>query len=177
MLYSVGKSGGHLGAGLGVVELTIVLHYLYDAPSDNIVWDVGHQAYPHKILTGRKNQINSIRSKDGLAPFPSRNESNFDAFGAGHSSTSISSAVGMAIANKLNEGDKRTVAVIGDGAMTAGMAFEAMQHAGGVKPDMLIILNDNDMSISENVGGLIITSLEYGHPSFIEELKVTVKSF
>ena len=154
LLYSVGKSGGHLGAGLGVVELTIVLHYLYDTPSDNIIWDVGHQAYPHKILTGRKSQINSIRSKDGLAPFPSRNESNFDAFGVGHSSTSISSAVGMAIANKLNGKDKRTVAVIGDGAMTAGMAFEAMQHAGGIKPDMLIILNDNDMSISENVGGL-----------------------
>ena len=133
---------------LGVVELTIVLHYLYDSPSDNIVWDVGHQAYPHKILTGRKNQISSIRSKDGLAPFPSRNESNYDVFGAGHSSTSISSAVGMAIANKLNEGEKKTVAVIGDGAMTAGMAFEAMQHAGGMKPDMLIILNDNDMSIS-----------------------------
>ena len=154
LLYSVGKSGGHLGAGLGVVELTIVLHYLYDSPSDNIVWDVGHQAYPHKILTGRKNQIGSIRSKDGLAPFPSRNESDYDVFGAGHSSTSVSSAVGMAIANKLNEGEKKTVAVIGDGAMTAGMAFEAMQHAGGIKPDMLIILNDNDMSISENVGGL-----------------------
>ena len=154
LLYSVGKSGGHLGAGLGVIELTIVLHYLYDSPSDNIVWDVGHQAYPHKILTGRKNQIGSIRSKDGLAPFPSRNESDYDVFGAGHSSTSVSSAVGMAIANKLNEGEKKTVAVIGDGAMTAGMAFEAMQHAGGIKPDMLIILNDNDMSISENVGGL-----------------------
>ena len=154
LLYSVGKSGGHLGAGLGVVELTIVLHYLFDAPSDNIVWDVGHQAYPHKILTGRKNQINSVRSKNGLAPFPSRSESVFDAFGVGHSSTSISSAVGMAIASKLNREDKKTVAIIGDGAMTAGMAFEAMQHAGGVKPNMLIILNDNDMSISENVGGL-----------------------
>ena len=154
LLYSVGKSGGHLGAGLGVVELTIVLHYLFDAPSDNIVWDVGHQAYPHKILTGRKNQINSVRSKNGLAPFPSKSESVFDAFGVGHSSTSISSAVGMAIASKLNREDKKTVAIIGDGAMTAGMAFEAMQHAGGVKPNMLIILNDNDMSISENVGGL-----------------------
>ena len=154
LLYSVGKSGGHLGAGLGVVELTIVLHYLFDAPSDNIVWDVGHQAYPHKILTGRKNQINSVRSKNGLAPFPSKSESVFDAFGVGHSSTSISSAVGMAIASKLNGEDKKTVAIIGDGAMTAGMAFEAMQHAGGVKPNMLIILNDNDMSISENVGGL-----------------------
>ena len=154
LLYSVGKSGGHLGAGLGVVELTIVLHYLFDAPSDNIVWDVGHQAYPHKILTGRKNQINLVRSKNGLAPFPSKSESVFDAFGVGHSSTSISSAVGMAIASKLNREDKKTVAIIGDGAMTAGMAFEAMQHAGGVKPNMLIILNDNDMSISENVGGL-----------------------
>ena len=112
LLYSVGKSGGHLGAGLGVVELTVVLHYLYDAPSDNIIWDVGHQAYPHKILTGRKNQINSIRSKDGLAPFPSRNESNFDAFGAGHSSTSISSAIGMAIANKLNEGEKKQLLLL-----------------------------------------------------------------
>ena len=155
LLYSVGKSGGHLGAGLGVVELTIVLHYLYDSPSDNIVWDVGHQAYPHKILTGRKDQISSIRSKDGLAPFPSRNESDFDAFGAGHSSTSISSAVGMAIANKLNEGEKKTVAVIGDGAMTAGMAFEGINHAGFEKDaNLLVVLNDNGMSIEPSVGAL-----------------------
>ena len=152
MLFSVGQSGGHLGGGLGVVELTVVLHYLYNAPDDKIVWDVGHQAYPHKILTGRKNTLISIRQKNGLAPFPSREESPYDAFGVGHSSTSISAALGMAIANKNS--DKKVVAVIGDGAMTAGMAFEALSHAGHVKPNMLIILNDNDMSISENVGGL-----------------------
>ena len=152
MLYCVGQSGGHLGGGLGVVELTVALQYLYNTPEDKIIWDVGHQAYPHKILTGRKDQLASIRHKDGLAPFPSRSESPFDAFGVGHSSTSISAALGMAIANKEN--DKKVVAVIGDGAMTAGMAFEGMAHAGHVKPNMLIILNDNDMSISENVGGL-----------------------
>ena len=152
MLYSVGQSGGHLGGGLGVVELTVVLHYLYNTPNDKIVWDVGHQAYPHKILTGRKDTLTSIRHKDGLAPFPNREESEYDAFGVGHSSTSISAALGMAIAN--NDTNKKVVAVIGDGAMTAGMAFEGLAHAGHVKPDMLIILNDNDMSISENVGGL-----------------------
>ena len=152
MLFSVGQSGGHLGGGLGVVELTVVLHYLYNAPDDKIIWDVGHQAYPHKILTGRKENLTSIRQKDGLAPFPSREESPYDAFGVGHSSTSISAALGMAIANK--DSDKKVVAVIGDGAMTAGMAFEALSHAGHIKPNMLIILNDNDMSISENVGGL-----------------------
>ena len=152
MLFSVGQSGGHLGGGLGVVELTVVLHYLYNAPDDKIIWDVGHQAYPHKILTGRKESLTSIRQKDGLAPFPSREESPYDAFGVGHSSTSISAALGMAIAN--NNSHKKVVAVIGDGAMTAGMAFEALSHAGHVKPNMLIILNDNDMSISENVGGL-----------------------
>jgi len=152
MLYSVGQSGGHLGGGLGVVELTVVLQYLYNTPDDKIVWDVGHQAYPHKILTGRKDTLTSIRHKDGLAPFPSREESAYDAFGVGHSSTSISAALGMAIAN--NDTNKKVVAVIGDGAMTAGMAFEGLAHAGHVKPNMLIILNDNDMSISENVGGL-----------------------
>ena len=152
MLYSVGQSGGHLGGGLGVVELSVVLHYLYDAPDDKIIWDVGHQAYPHKILTGRKENLTSIRHKDGLAPFPSRDESAYDAFGVGHSSTSISAALGMAIAN--NNSEKKVVAVIGDGAMTAGMAFEGLSHAGHIKPNMLIILNDNDMSISENVGGL-----------------------
>ena len=152
MLYSVGQSGGHLGGGLGVVELTVVLHYLYDAPDDKIIWDVGHQAYPHKILTGRKKSLTTIRQKGGLAPFPSREESPYDAFGVGHSSTSISAALGMAIANKNS--DKKVVAIIGDGAITAGMAFEALSHAGHVKPNMLIILNDNDMSISENVGGL-----------------------
>ena len=152
MLYSVGQSGGHLGGGLGVVELTVVLQYLYNTPDDKIVWDVGHQAYPHKILTGRKVTLTSIRHKDGLAPFPSREESAYDAFGVGHSSTSISAALGMAIAN--NDTNKKVVAVIGDGAMTAGMAFEGLAHAGHIKPNMLIILNDNDMSISENVGGL-----------------------
>ncbi len=152
MLYSVGQSGGHLGGGLGVVELTVVLHYLYNAPDDKIIWDVGHQAYPHKILTGRKKSLTTIRQKDGLAPFPNREESPYDAFGVGHSSTSISAALGMAIANKNS--DKKVVAVIGDGAITAGMAFEALSHAGHVKPNMLIVLNDNDMSISENVGGL-----------------------
>ena len=152
MLYSVGQSGGHLGGGLGVVELTVALQYLYNTPEDKIIWDVGHQAYPHKILTGRKDELISIRHKDGLAPFPSREESPYDAFGVGHSSTSISAALGMAIANSAN--DRKVVAVIGDGAMTAGMAFEGLAHAGHIKSNMLIILNDNDMSISENVGGL-----------------------
>jgi len=152
MLYSVGQSGGHLGGGLGVVELTVVLHYLYNTPDDKIIWDVGHQAYPHKILTGRKDALSSIRQKNGLAPFPNREESPYDAFGVGHSSTSISAALGMAIAN--NNTDKKVVAVIGDGAMTAGMAFEGLAHTGHIKPNILIILNDNDMSISENVGGL-----------------------
>ena len=154
MLYSVGKSGGHLGAGLGVVELTIVLHYLYDSPSDNIVWDVGHQAYPHKILTGRKNQISSIRSKDGLAPFPSRNESNFDAFGAGHSSTSISAALGLAISRDARSENHKIISVIGDGGITAGMSYEALCHAGYLNKDMLVVLNDNEMSISPNVGAM-----------------------
>ena len=154
LLYSVGQSGGHLGAGLGVIELTVVLHYLFDTPNDNLVWDVGHQAYPHKILTGRKSKIQTIRKKDGLAPFPNINESAFDAFGVGHSSTSISAALGMSIANQADNNNKKTVAVIGDGAMTAGIAFEALSHSGHLKPNLLIILNDNDMSISENVGGL-----------------------
>ncbi|MDA7830334.1 1-deoxy-D-xylulose-5-phosphate synthase, partial [Gammaproteobacteria bacterium] len=126
LLYSVGKSGGHLGGGLGVVELTVALHYLFNTPYDNLVWDVGHQAYPHKILTGRKDSIETIRKKDGLAPFPAINESEYDAFGVGHSSTSISATLGMAIAAKENYPDKKHVAVIGDGAITAGMAFEAL---------------------------------------------------
>jgi len=154
LLYSVGQSGGHLGGGLGVIELTIILHYIFNTPFDNLVWDVGHQAYPHKILTGRKNQMHSIRKKGGLAPFPSRNESEFDVFGVGHSSTSISAMLGMAIASKESNPEKKHIAVIGDGAMTAGMAFEALSHTGHLKPNVLIILNDNDMSISENVGGL-----------------------
>ena len=154
LLYSVGQSGGHLGGGLGVIELTIILHHLYNTPYDNLVWDVGHQAYPHKILTGRKDKIMSIRKKDGLAPFPSRSESEYDTFGVGHSSTSLSAIVGMAEATKNSNPDKKHVAVIGDGAMTAGMAFEALSHIGHLKPNLLVILNDNDMSISENVGGL-----------------------
>ena len=154
LLYSVGQSGGHLGGGLGVVELTVALHYLFNTPYDNLVWDVGHQAYPHKILTGRKDQIQSIRHKDGLAPFPAINESKYDAFGVGHSSTSISAILGMAMASKETMPDKKHIAIIGDGAMTAGMAFEALSHGGHLKPNMLVILNDNDMSISENIGGL-----------------------
>ena len=147
LLYSVGISGGHLGSGLGVVELTVVLHYLFNTPEDNLVWDVGHQAYPHKILTGRKNTIDKIRHKKGLAPFPSRAESQYDAFGVGHSSTSLGAALGMALANKDAVNKKHTIAIIGDGAMTAGMAFEALSHAGHEKPNILFILNDNDLSL------------------------------
>ena len=154
LLYSVGQSGGHLGGGLGVIELTVVLHYIFKTPYDNLVWDVGHQAYPHKILTGRKEEIKTIRKKNGLAPFPSRKESEYDTFGVGHSSTSLSAMLGMAMGSKESYPDKKHVAVIGDGAMTAGMAFEALSHTGGLKPNVLIILNDNDMSISENIGGL-----------------------
>ena len=154
MLYSVSQTGGHFGAGMGVVELTLALHYIYDTPNDRLVWDVGHQAYPHKILTGRRGNMHRMRQKDGLAGFPKRAESEYDTFGVGHSSTSISAALGMALSSKL-KGDKRKhVAVIGDGAMTAGMAFEALNHAGSTDADMLVVLNDNNMSISENVGAL-----------------------
>ncbi|MBV2134826.1 1-deoxy-D-xylulose-5-phosphate synthase [Pseudomonas sp. MAP12] len=154
MLYTVGRTGGHFGAGLGVVELTIALHYVYNTPEDRLLWDVGHQAYPHKILTGRRERMASLRQKGGLAAFPRRSESEYDTFGVGHSSTSISAALGMALAHRLQGNDRRTVAVIGDGALTAGMAFEALNHAPEVKADMLVVLNDNDMSISRNVGGL-----------------------
>lgn len=154
LLWTVGQSGGHFGAGLGVVELTLALHYVFNTPDDRLVWDVGHQAYPHKILTGRRDQLNRIRRKDGLAGFPKRAESPYDTFGVGHSSTSISAALGMAIAARLQGSQRRSIAVIGDGAMTAGMAFEALNHAGDVHADLLVILNDNDMSISQNVGGL-----------------------
>ncbi|WP_137888584.1 1-deoxy-D-xylulose-5-phosphate synthase [Pseudomonas sp. 2FE] len=154
LLYTVGQTGGHFGAGLGVVELTIALHYVFDTPEDRLVWDVGHQAYPHKILTGRRQQMTTLRQKDGIAAFPRRSESEYDTFGVGHSSTSISAALGMAIAAQLQGSKRKSVAVIGDGALTAGMAFEALNHASDVKANMLVVLNDNDMSISHNVGGL-----------------------
>ncbi|NIF18024.1 1-deoxy-D-xylulose-5-phosphate synthase [Pantoea sp. Cy-639] len=154
LLYTVGQTGGHFGAGLGVIELTIALHYVFDTPDDRLVWDVGHQAYPHKILTGRRDRMLSLRQKDGIAAFPRRSESEYDTFGVGHSSTSISAALGMAIAARLQNDPRKSIAVIGDGALTAGMAFEALNHAQEVNADMLVILNDNDMSISRNVGGL-----------------------
>ncbi|HGQ7305668.1 1-deoxy-D-xylulose-5-phosphate synthase [Pseudomonas aeruginosa] len=154
LLYTVGQTGGHFGAGLGVVELTIALHYVFDTPDDRLVWDVGHQAYPHKILTERRELMDTLRQKNGLAAFPRRAESEYDTFGVGHSSTSISAALGMAIAARLQGKERKSVAVIGDGALTAGMAFEALNHASEVDADMLVILNDNDMSISHNVGGL-----------------------
>lgn len=154
LIESTSQCGGHFAAGLGTVELTVVLHYLFDTPTDKIVWDVGHQAYPHKVLTGRKEQLVSIRQTDGLHPFPSRFESEYDCFGVGHSSTSISAALGMAVAAKARGDERRFVAVIGDGAMTAGMAFEALNHAADLDVNLTVILNDNDMSISENVGGL-----------------------
>ncbi len=154
LLYSVGQSGGHFGAGLGVVELTIALHYVLDTPHDRLIWDVGHQTYPHKILTGRREALSTIRQGGGLAGFPARTESPYDDFGVGHSSTSLSAALGMAIGSKMSNIERRCVAVIGDGAMSAGMAFEAINHIAHVDLDMLVILNDNNMSISESVGGL-----------------------
>jgi 1-deoxy-D-xylulose-5-phosphate synthase len=154
LLYSVGQTGGHFGAGLGVVELTIALHYVFNTPDDRLVWDVGHQAYPHKILTGRRDQMLTMRQSGGLAAFPSRSESPYDTFGVGHSSTSISAALGMMVAARLKGDDNYCIAVIGDGAMTAGMAFEALNHAGYLDDNVLVILNDNNMSISNNVGGM-----------------------
>ncbi len=154
LLYTVGQTGGHFGAGLGVVELTIALHYVLQLPEDRLVWDVGHQAYPHKILTGRREFMHTLRQKGGLKGFPSRSESPYDAFGVGHSSTSISAALGMALALALQGKKQHAVAVIGDGAMTAGMAFEALNHAAHCRANLLVVLNDNRMSISENVGGL-----------------------
>ena len=154
LLFSVGQTGGHFGAGLGVVELTIALHHCLNTPHDHLVWDVGHQTYPHKILTGRRERMHTLRQAGGIAPFPMREESPYDTFGVGHSSTSISAALGMAIAKQAKGDSSRTVAVIGDGAMTAGLAFEALNHAGATNANLLVILNDNAMSISENVGGL-----------------------
>lgn len=154
LLYSVGQTGGHFGAGLGVVELTVALHHIYNTPDDRIVWDVGHQTYPHKILTGRMSQMHSMRQAGGLAGFPKRSESEYDTFGVGHSSTSISAAMGMALAARQRGIERKVVAVIGDGAITGGMAIEALAHAGHERPDMLVILNDNQMSIGHNLGGL-----------------------
>ena len=154
LLYSVSTTGGHFGAGLGVVELTIALHHVFNTPDDRIVWDVGHQCYPHKVLTGRRDRMNSMRQKGGLSGFPKRSESEFDTFGVGHSSTSISAAMGMALAARQQGLDRKVVAVIGDGAITGGMAFEALAHAGHERPNMLVILNDNQMSIGHNTGGL-----------------------
>ena len=154
LLNSVSQSSGHLASGLGTVELTVALHYVYHTPFDQLIWDVGHQAYPHKILTGRRDKMPTIRQKDGLHPFPWREESEYDTLSVGHSSTSISAALGMAISAGHEGKDRKVVSVIGDGAITAGMAFEAMNHAGDIHPDMLVVLNDNEMSISENVGAL-----------------------
>lgn len=169
LLYSVGQTGGHFGAGLGVVELTIALHYVYQTPDDKLVWDVGHQTYPHKILTGRRDRMSTMRQAKGLSGFPKRSESPYDTFGVGHSSTSISAAMGMAIAAEKNGTGNRSVAIIGDGAMTAGMAFEALNHAPHERTNMLVVLNDNQMSISRNTGGLntyfsrIWASRSYNH--------------
>ena len=154
LLYTVGQTGGHFGAGLGVIELTIALHYVFQTPADRLIWDVGHQTYPHKILTGRRELMHLLRKPDGIAPFPDRQESPYDTFGTGHSSTSISAALGMELAARLADDPHKTLLVIGDGAMTAGMAFEGLNHVAACHADILIVLNDNAMSISENVGGL-----------------------
>src|SRR6266481_4673507 len=154
LIHSGSTRGGHFAAGLGTVELTIALHYVFNTPYDRLVWDVGHQAYPHKVLTGRRDRLHTIKQHEGLAPFPTRAESDYDTFGVGHSSTSISAALGMAVAAAQRGENRRAVAIIGDGALTAGMAFEALNHAGSLPTDLLIVLNDNDMSISENVGAL-----------------------
>lgn len=181
LLSSVSKSSGHFASGLGTIELTVALHYVYNTPFDHLIWDVGHQAYPHKILTGRRDRLSTIRQKDGLHPFPWREESEYDVLSVGHSSTSISAALGLAVAANKEGKNRKTVAVIGDGALTAGMAFEALNHAGDIKKDMLVVLNDNEMSISENVGALnnhlakmlsgsIYTSLREGSKRILKNL-------
>lgn len=181
LIHSVSKLGGHFAAGLGTVELTIALHHVFDTPHDRLVWDVGHQAYPHKVLTGRREQLHTIKQEGGLAPFPARHESQYDTFGVGHSSTSISAALGMAVASAQLGESRRVVAVIGDGALTAGMAFEALNHAGSLPADLLVVLNDNDMSISENVGALsnhfarvlsgrLYTNLREGSKKVLEQM-------
>ena len=148
LIESIEKTGGHLGSNLGTIELTLAMHFVFDSPDDTFVWDVGHQAYTHKVLTGRKDMMRTLRQKDGLSGFTKRSESEHDVFGAGHSSTSISAALGIAFANKLNQNSDTSIAVIGDGALTGGMSFEALNHAGDTDANLLIILNDNDMSIS-----------------------------
>ena len=181
MIDAVSETGGHLGAGLGVVELTVALHYIFNTPNDKLIWDVGHQTYPHKILTGRKDRIRTLRKGDGLSGFAKRSESEYDTFGAGHSSTSISSALGIAVANKLSNKSDNVVAVIGDGAMSAGMAYEAMNNAGASKTKMIVILNDNDMSIAKPVGAMrtylakILSGKLYF--SFRETVKLIISSF
>ena len=155
LIDTVSQEGGHFVAGLGAVELAVALHYVYQTPHDRLLWDIGHQAYPHKVLTGRRARLGGIKLKDGLAPFPARHESEYDAFGVGHSSTSLSAAFGMAIAAARTETSRRIVAVIGDGAMSAGLAFEALNHIGSMDLDILVVLNDNDMSISEATGGVL----------------------
>lgn len=187
LLESVSRTSGHLASGLGVVELTVALHYVYQTPFDQLIWDVGHQAYPHKILTGRREQMHTIRQKDGIHPFPWREESPYDVLSVGHSSTSISAGLGIAVAAEKEDAGRKTVCVIGDGAITAGMAFEALNHAGALHTDMLVILNDNEMSISENVGALnnhlarifsgsLYTSVRDGSKKILDKVP-TIKNF
>ena len=181
MISAVSETGGHLGAGLGVVELTVALHYIFDTPNDKLIWDVGHQTYPHKILTGRKEKIRTLRQAGGLSGFTKRSESEYDPFGAAHSSTSISSALGIAVANKLNNKSNNVIAVIGDGAMSAGMAYEAMNNAGASKTKMIVILNDNDMSIAKPVGAMrsYLAKLLSGkiYFSLVETVKLIISAF
>jgi len=171
----VSVTGGHLGAGLGVVELTIALHYVFDTPKDKLVWDVGHQAYPHKIITGRRDKIRTLRKGGGLSGFTKRSESEYDPFGAAHSSTSISSTLGMAVAKRLSNNSNHVIAVIGDGAMSAGMAFEAMNNAGAMKSKLIVILNDNDMSISPPVGAMRAYLAKLLSGKFYFNLRETIK--
>ena len=181
MIDAVSETGGHLGAGLGVVELTVALHYIFNTPNDKLIWDVGHQSYPHKILTGRKEKIRTLRKGNGLSGFTKRSESEYDPFGAAHSSTSISSALGIAIANKLSNKSDNVIAVIGDGAISAGMSYEAMNNAGSSKTKMIVILNDNDMSIAKPVGAMrtylarILSGKIYF--SFRETVKLIISAF
>ena len=177
----VSETGGHLGAGLGVVELTVALHYVFNTPKDKLVWDVGHQCYPHKIITGRRDRIRTLRKGGGLSGFTKRSESEYDPFGAAHSSTSISSALGIAVANKLSNKSDNVIAVIGDGAMSAGMAYEAMNNAGALKSNLIVVLNDNDMSIARPVGAMskYLANLLSGklYFSFRETIKMIISAF